>query len=225
MEYDRNVFDIDGLDEIEIENTSVEEIDSENINLIFLGIDKSGSMSVFQQDMKHSLTEFQHALASAKEADEILVARADFEDTITVGGYKRISEFDTAFQAGGCTAMYDAITGGTAKLREYRKFLKAQGVRVKAVFAVFSDGQDNSSQSSFAQAKDCIAYLNQEEITTAFISFGGAASTVAKDLGFCNILDVTSSASELRRAFDCLSKSVIESSKSVMADGDDFFQI
>ena len=59
MEYDRNVFEIDGLDEIEIENTSVEEIDSENINLIFLGIDKSGSMSVFQQDMKHSLTEFQ----------------------------------------------------------------------------------------------------------------------------------------------------------------------
>ena len=53
MEYDRNVFEIDGLDEIEIENTSVEEIDSENINLIFLGIDKSGSMSVFQQDMKH----------------------------------------------------------------------------------------------------------------------------------------------------------------------------
>ena len=81
------------------------------------------------------------------------------------------------------------------------------------------------SKSSFAQAKDCIAYLNQEEITTAFISFGGAASTVAKDLGFCNILDVTSSASELRRAFDCLSKSVIESSKSVVADGDDFFQI
>ena len=72
MEYDMTVFEIDGLDEIEIENTSVEEIDSENINLIFLGIDKSGSMSVFQQDMKHSLTEFQHALASAKEADEIL---------------------------------------------------------------------------------------------------------------------------------------------------------
>lgn len=225
MGYDAAIIEVDGLEEIEIENTSVEEIDSENINLMFLGIDKSGSMSVFQADMEHSLNEFKNALAGSKEADEILVARADFEDDITVGGYKRISEFDTAFEAGGCTAMYDAVTAGTAKLKEYRKFLKDQGVRVKAVFAVFSDGQDNSSKSSFAQAKDCIAYLNQEEITTAFISFGGAASTVAKDLGFCNILDVTSSAGELRRAFDCLSKSVIESSKSVMADGDDFFQI
>jgi hypothetical protein len=225
MDYNTNTVEIDGLEEIEMENTSVEDIDSENINLMFLGIDKSGSMSVFQEDMKHCLNEFKNALGSAKEADEILVARADFEDSITIGGYKKISEFDTAFQAGGCTAMYDAVTGGTEKLRKYRKFLKDQGVRVKAVFAVFSDGQDNSSKSSFAQAKDCIAYLNQEEITTAFISFGGAASSVAKDLGFCNILDVTSSASELRRAFDCLSKSVIESSKSVLADGEDFFQV
>lgn len=225
MDYNTNTVEIDGLEEIEMENTSVEDIDSENINLMFLGIDKSGSMSVFQEDMKHCLNEFKNALGSAKEADEILVARADFEDSITIGGYKKISEFDTAFQAGGCTAMYDAVTGGTEKLRKYRKFLKDQGVRVKAVFAVFSDGQDNSSKSNFAQAKDCIAYLNQEEITTAFISFGGAASSVAKDLGFCNILDVTSSASELRRAFDCLSKSVIESSKSVLADGEDFFQV
>lgn len=225
MDYNTNTVEIDGLEEIEMENTSVEDIDSENINLMFLGIDKSGSMSVFQEDMKHCLNEFKNALGSAKEADEILVAQADFEDSITIGGYKKISEFDTAFQAGGCTAMYDAVTGGTEKLRKYRKFLKDQGVRVKAVFAVFSDGQDNSSKSSFAQAKDCIAYLNQEEITTAFISFGGAASSVAKDLGFCNILDVTSSASELRRAFDCLSKSVIESSKSVLADGEDFFQV
>ena len=225
MDYNTNTVEIDGLEEIEMENTSVEDIDSENINLMFLGIDKSGSMSVFQEDMKHCLNEFKNALGSAKEADEILVARADFEDRITIGGYKKISEFDTAFQAGGCTAMYDAVTGGTEKLRKYRKFLKDQGVRVKAVFAVFSDGQDNSSRSSFAQAKDCITYLNQEEITTAFISFGGEAASVAKDLGFCNILDVTSSASELRRAFDCLSKSVIESSKSVLADGEDFFRV
>ena len=121
--------------------------------------------------------------------------------------------------------MYDAITEGTEKLKEYRQYLKDQGVRVKAVFAIFSDGLDNSSNSSFSEAKRSIEFLNNEEITTAFISFGGAATQEAKDLGFRNILDVTSSASELRKAFNCLSKSVIESSKSVMSDADDFFQI
>ena len=39
---------IDGLDEVEIANTSIDEIDSENINLIFVGIDKSGSMGMYE---------------------------------------------------------------------------------------------------------------------------------------------------------------------------------
>lgn len=41
---------IDGLDEVEITNTSIDEIDSENINLIFVGIDKSGSMGMYERD-------------------------------------------------------------------------------------------------------------------------------------------------------------------------------
>ena len=85
---------------------------------------------------------------------------------------------------------------------------------------------DNFSKFSFNEAKRAIELLNGEEITTAFISFGGQATQTAKDLGFRNILDVASSASELRKAFNCLSKSVIESSKSVLSDdGDDFFQV
>lgn len=216
---------IDGLDEVEIANTSIDEIDSENINLIFLAIDCSGSMDQFTQDMKDALADFKDALLNSKEADEILVARADFSDGISIGGYKKISEFDTHFDANGMTAMFDTIVEGVNKLKEYRDFLKNEGMRVKAVFSVFSDGLDNISRNTFGDAKDAIEYLNQEEITTAFISFGGTATKTAQDLNFRNLLDVNSSASELRKAFNCLSKSVIESSKSVVADEDDFFQI
>ena len=142
------------------------------------------------------------------------------------------------FDVYGCTAMFDTIVNGAEKLKEYRKFLKEQGMtKVKAVFAIFSDGLDNQSTHSFSEAKREVGTLdnsgkyppeslNGEEITTAFISFGGQATQTAKDLGFRNILDVASSASELRKAFNCLSKSVIESSKSVLSDdGDEFFQI
>lgn len=208
-------------------NTAVDDLESESITLIFLGNDESGSMTPYINDMKNCLSEFKTALTDSKEADEILVARADFSDTINVGGYKKISEFDTGFAAYGMTAMYDAIVEGADKLKEYRKFLKEQGMtRVKAVFAIFSDGLDNQSSHSFSETRQAVEFLNSEEITTAFISFGGDATKTAKDLGFRNILDVASSASELRKAFNCLSKSVIESSKSVLSDdGDDFFQI
>lgn len=224
--YEENGIEIDGLDEIEVENTAIDDLESESINLIFLGIDESGSMTQYIKDMQNCLTEFKTALTDSKEADEILVARADFADDIKIGGYKKISEFDTGFDVYGCTAMFDTIVEGSEKLKEYRKFLKEQGMtRVKAVFAIFSDGEDTMN-GDFSSAKKCIENLNSEEITTAFISFGGQATQTAKDLGFRNILDVASSASELRKAFNCLSKSVIESSKSVLSDdGDDFFQI
>lgn len=227
--YEENGIEIDGLDEIEVENTAVDDLESESVSLMFLGVDGSGSMSPYDMsgEMSNCLSGFKTAITDSKEADEILVARADFADDIKIGGYKKISEFDTGFSANGCTAMFDTIVEGSEKLKEYRKFLKEQGMtRVKAVFAIFSDGLDNQSMYSFSEAKQAVEFLNSEEITTAFISFGGQATQTAKDLGFRNILDVASSASELRKAFNCLSKSVIESSKSVLSDdGDDFFQI
>ena len=133
-----------------------------------------------------------------------------------MGGYKKITEFDTNYDASGMTALYNVIEDGTQKLTDYMEYLKQQGVRVKAVFAIFSDGEDTVSNDP-SEAKRRIQDLNSKEITTAFISFGGTATGIAKSL------DVSSSASELRKAFDCLSKSVIESSKSVVADGDNFF--
>ena len=171
------------------------------------------------------MKDFKDALGDSKNADEILVARADFADTVNIGGYKKISEFNTSYFPNNATSLYDLISEGTEKLIEYRKFLKEQGVRVKAVFAVFSDGEDTCSNKGFSDAKKAVEVLNQEEITTSFISFGGGATQIANSLGFRNLLDVASSASELRKAFNCLSKSVIESSKSTVADEDDFFKI
>ena len=56
---------IDGLEEVEVANTSIDEIDSENINLIFVGIDKSGSMGQYQHDMVKALGDFKDALTAS----------------------------------------------------------------------------------------------------------------------------------------------------------------
>ena len=218
-----NELDVMGLDEIEVENTSIEEIDNESVNLIFVGIDGSGSMSYYTGDMKKSLVDFKDALENSKEVDEILVARADFDSNITVGGYKKVNEFDTSYSASGMTSLYDVINEGADRLDNYMTYLKEQGMRVKAVFAIFTDGEDTSSNVDMSTARKKIKALNDKEITTAFISFGSDASTEAKNLEFMNVLTVGGSATELRKAFNCLSKSVIESSKSVVADGDNFF--
>jgi len=84
-----NGMDIMGMDEIENYNTGVDELETENINLIFVGIDQSWSMGRYIGDMKNALSEFKSSLTDSKEADEILVARANFSSTIDVGGYKK----------------------------------------------------------------------------------------------------------------------------------------
>jgi uncharacterized protein YegL len=157
----------------------------------------------------------------------MLVARANFnENVVDVGGYKKIDQFDITYQASGMTPLYDVVAEGTEKLTTYMTYLKEQGMRVKAVFAIFSDGDDTSSRCALQEAKANIEALNKQEITTAFIAFGGEAKREADRLGFRNILNITNSnASELRKAFNCLSKSVIEASKSVVAKDDDFFNM
>lgn len=217
---------LDGFNEVEIENVPIDELESEIVNLVFVGIDGSGSMSRFTSEMKNSLEEFKKALLNSKEADEILLARANFRNyDVEVGGYKKIEDFSVDFYAEGLTPLHDVINEGTKKLMDYMNLLKKNGTRVKAVFAIFSDGEDTSSKSHIPEVIKSIECLNNQEITTAFIGFGPQAENIGKTLKFNNILNINSTSSELRKAFNCLSKSVIESSKNVVAETDDFFVI
>lgn len=223
--------EIMGLDEIEVNNTPIDELDSEVVNLIMVAVDQSGSMDEFEVDMRRSLKDFKDSIKGSREADTILVARSNFMcDDVETGGYKKIDEFDTDFTSRGRTPLFDAIVEGVDKLTNdkgtgYLDYLKQQGMRVKAVFAVFSDGDDTSSMKDLSTARRRIDYLNRKEIVTACICFGDDAVDVSKDLGFKNILNVGATASELRKAFDCLSKSVAENSQSVVNKVDDFFNV
>jgi uncharacterized protein YegL len=214
-----------GLDQIETENTAIDNMETENINLIFVGVDCSSSMSTFVHEMKGELKNFKEALTKSKEADEILVARADFSHNIKIGGYKKITEFDATYKSDGSTRLYDVIVEAGDKLMAYLLYLKQQGMRCKAVFSIFSDGEDTYSTNDFATARRKVEELNKNEIVSAFISFGSDTEKIAKDLQFKNVLVVGRSSTELRKAFSCLSQSVIANSKSVVNKTDDFFAI
>jgi hypothetical protein len=219
-----NELNVMGLDEIEIENTPLDDLETECVDLIFVGIDASGSMNGYSTDMVKCLDDFKDALLGSNECDEILVARGDFrETTINIGGYKKIEELGTSYHAYGMTPLYDIIIEASTKLLSYMDLLKQNGMRVKAVFSIFSDGEDTSSRCTCAQAVKAVESLNSKEIVTAFIAFGKNAAGIGDQLKFKNILNVNSSATELRKAFSCLSKSVIESSRNVISKTDDFF--
>ena len=127
-----NGIKVDGMDEIDAQNTPVDDLETEDVNLFFLGIDQSGSMDMFQSEMRKALVDFKRAIENSKEAQKILVARANFSTRLAIGGYKKIGELDVDYQSNGMTVLYDTIIEGTDKLFVYMEHLKQQGVRVKA---------------------------------------------------------------------------------------------
>lgn len=221
-----DITQVDGIDDdLELENTRIDDLETEEVNLMFIGIDQSSSMSPYHSIMVDELRKFKKSIIDSKENEKILVSRGDFDSNLNFRGYKKITEFDEDYQASGTTRLYDVIVEGTIKLTAYMELLRQQGVRVKAVFAIFSDGQDVSSYAAVHEARKYITELNQLEIVTVFISFGNEGLQEAKDLGFKNILEVGRTESELRKAFNQLSKSLISQSKSVTSKTDDFFEL
>lgn len=214
-----------GLDELDLDNLSIDDLETESVTIVFIGIDSSSSMVPYSIIMIEELKNFKNAILNSKSEEEVLIARADFAHWLKVRGYKKITDFDTDYAPSGSTRLFDTIITGAKELTDYKDILKDQGMRVKCVFSIFSDGEDNDSQGTFSEAKQVIEGLNRIEIVTAYIAFGPDGLDIGKDLGFKNVLEVGRSEGELRSAIDVLSKSVISQSKSVMAKTDDFFTI
>lgn len=220
-----NEINIYGLDEVDVVNTSIDELETESLTLVFLGIDASGSMHPYRAIMIDELGKFKDAIINSKSEEEVLIARADFAHWLDICGYKKIKDLDLDYQPAGNTRLFDTIQLGSKELLDYMNELKDQGMRVKAVFTIFSDGEDNDSKFNFSDAKRTVGLLNQIEVVTAYIAFGPDGLRVGEQLGFKNVLQVGNTESELRAAIEVLSKSVISQSKSVVAKTNDFFTI
>lgn len=218
---------VDGLDEmtLEMENTQIDDLETEDVNLMFLAIDESISMEQYVSIMKEELRKFKTAIQNSKESEKILVSRANFSNFIRISGYKRIDEFDINYEVQMSTRLYDVILEGAEALLAYMKHLKTQGMRVNGVFAIFSDGFDTCSRTNISNARRMIEQLNQMEIVTVFVAFGGEALEEAKRLSINNILEIGKTETELRNAFNQLSKSLISQSKSVVPKDNDFFEM
>jgi len=202
-------------------NLAVDKLENENVCLISVLLDESGSMSPYEQVMKQSIDTFKQSIKNSKSADEILVSITRFNGNIHSGGFQLINDISTDYAPAGCTALYDAIVLGQRNLHVgdksgYLEQLKANGIRTKAVLVVFSDGEDTASTNNIRAAVDAVNILKSQEILTAFVAFGSNSRGIASQLGIADadVLETSATESELRKVFEILSKSAISSSQS-----------
>ena len=200
-------------------NIDVGEIENDHMYLMGIAQDRSGSMDDYTGDMKIAMSNFVKSIQDSKQDDEMLVSVTEFSDDVSSSGFQNVADISTDFSAGGCTAMYDAIIVAAHQLADYMDQLNNSGVRTRGGLVIFSDGDDNVSQSSAKEAADAISALLKHEVVVAFVAFGSDAHGIAQNLGIKqqNVLETDASPSELRKIWGILSKSAISSSKSAAA--------
>ena len=229
-----NYAEIDSYDELDYDpsmmaeqNTDIDELDSESVTLMGLAIDHSGSMMGYSDAMKAALEESKDAFKGSKNADEILISRIAFSEEVKASGYVKIDEMSTEYPEDGIligmTSLYDAIVTQGDSIRKYRKYLKENGSLVHAVFAVFTDGLDNTSRHSLADAKKMIQELQRDEIVVCMVEFGTEAHGIAEALGINKKITCKATAHELREAFVMISKSVVSVSQNTGSNDADAF--
>ena len=221
-EYLNNIV-VDGLDETYAANMDVDEVVSPSIMLVDFVIDRTGSMWPYEGVMRECLKHYKQAIEGSKQADEMLVSKTLFNNTIETGGYVAPEDFNTDYSANGVTRLFDAIIDRRQRLLDYMEQLKNNGTNTRACMVILSDGHDNASKNCASDARQAVQDLISKEITVAFIAFGQEAFGIADQLGIKkqNVKEVSNDESELRRVIDLVSKSAISASKKASSGATD----
>ena len=201
----------------------MDELETATPFLTVLDIDASGSMGDYSDSnsgiMGDCLRNCKNAVINSKQADEMLLAKITFNDNVDIGGFVKPENLDCTYNTGGVTALNDSIVAGRKLILDYMDQIRNNGGTPRGCLVILSDGCNNASRATDADARKAIDDLQKKEITVAFITFGPDASGIAQNLGVesKNILDCQNDEHGLRMALNMVSKSAISASKRASA--------
>lgn len=199
---------------------------SDNINIIALIYDESGSMEGDLESMCTANKAFFRDFSKFEEKGSIAVSKAVFNESFYMTPFSDIKYFNTACRANGGTHLYRAIKlAAENTIDYYNEIVKRLNCRPRITFLVFSDGEDNENNaSSFKHAKQALVELNSLDATTVFVAFAEAISSgIGENLGFTCTKNITSVKELIACLGTELSKSCKEQSRSVYSLKSEFF--
>ncbi|GAB4268386.1 MAG: hypothetical protein Kow0080_11270 [Candidatus Promineifilaceae bacterium] len=206
--------------------TSLNKLTSNEVTLAMNIIDMSASMAPHAVDVINGYnTEYLAAMKGSTAVDDILVSTILFNDQIKLlHGYVPLRDAPpltkNTYHPTGTTALYDAVAAGLTNMVLYAQQLRANGIMVRCIVIVYSDGGDNASQQEAVNVRRAAQELLKHEIyTLAYVGFysGGITDTIlrqlADEIGFTETLMAGLSQGELRRIFHLVSASTVRVSQ------------
>lgn len=120
--------------------------EAETINVVFV-VDKSASTNRFIHDLNNTLNEFLHEFQRSHVASKMLISVIEFNENVdVVSAFQPISDLkDFNIRPCGCTNLYGAVLAGLENAVQYRKDLENNGISVKTLVFIITDGEDNCS--------------------------------------------------------------------------------
>jgi len=198
---------------------------SDNINIIVMIYDRSGSMYGYISAMKKANNAFKRDFLNFEDKGSIAISKAEFASRCYMSAFLGVESFDEDYSTGGGTALYDAVVyAANNTISYYNEIVKRLNVRPRITFLVFSDGLNNDSYHSREEAHAKIAELNSLDATTVFVAFGEAVgSGIGERLGFSCTKDITTVSELVLCMGKQLSKSCKEQSRSAVSLKSEFF--
>jgi hypothetical protein len=228
---DLMVQNLDGQTGLGCVGAQVDDLNTDDVTLVVIVMDESASMSNVRSDVIDAFNQMTRALNDSKAADSILMSAWTFSNTPKLlFGYTPIDKVkdltEQEYQPNGATALYDTVLDGFTGLVAYGQDLRNNGIRTRAITVVISDGADNVSQRTAHNVKTVADDLMKQEFyTLAYIGMGSQASfkQIADSMGFPEVLTINNTATEVRKALNMVSASIIRTSTGQINSGQNNF--
>jgi len=224
---------LDGSNLVGCMGAAIDDIETDDVTLVSTVLDASASMSNFKSVVKEAYDKSIQAYKGSKTAGSILASTRTFHSSQNIiHGFKKVEEIDKIGSdynpIGNSTALYDALIDALTGIKAYSKTLNDNGVRTKCVVVVYSDGEDNDSNKTAANVKTISKdLLASEKFYLVYVGFqhnqNDDLKKVASAMGFPNVLTAAATESEIRKAIDLVSKSIIRTSQTQIGKSNTFF--
>lgn len=129
--------------------TKIKALGASEYTLVTLVTDSSGSVAGFAQQLETCLKTIFKACEKSPRKDNLLMRVVQFNDVLNeIHGFKLLgsikeSDYDSALNIGGSTALFDACDEAVKATSTYGKTLTSQDYLCNAIVVVVTDGESN----------------------------------------------------------------------------------
>lgn len=203
---------------------NVYDFSTDKINIFFMLVDRSGSMSNDESSMREGIRLYRESFENFPEANSIAVSICQFEEALHFSEFRNVKDLNFRYSTGGGTALYRAIVEGYEYLDKYvEEVIEHTNCEPQVTFILLSDGENTSNYYSQEEACKVIEKLNLSGANTVFCAFGNAIrSEFGSRLGFISTINIKDRNALKQFLGVDLSNSCKEQSKSTKRLGEQF---